>query len=134
MIEQIKRKVLKRLKELPNFESLQFVYLYGSQAYGKVSERSDIDICLFYNIDDSEKLHHLLYKISGSFPDKYDLHFFQFLPLHIRNEVFKGEPIFIKDKELVHDLARSNYKEFKEFKPRRDYILYGKAGLGDHRI
>ena len=73
--------ILKRLKKLPYFSRLEFIYLYGSAASGKKTERSDIDICLYYSIKDRQKLHKLLFKIKGTFPDNYDIQIFNLLLL-----------------------------------------------------
>lgn len=126
---EIKEELLNKLKQLPDFDQLKFIYLYGSQAGGQVTERSDIDICLYYDLKDARQLHRLLYKISGSVSDAFDIQMFQFLSLTVKREVFKGQLLYNKDKEFVHQLARRTYRDYQDFKPRRDYILYGKAGV-----
>ena len=125
----MKEEILKRLQELPHFDKLRFVYLYGSSVTGKQSKRSDIDIALYYDITDKFELHDLLFFISGSFPDKYDIHMFQLLPLYVKIEVFKGELLYTDDKRFVHDIAWKTIKEYNDFEPRYKYILYGKLGL-----
>jgi len=125
----MKEEILKRLQELPHFDKLRFVYLYGSTVTGKQSKRSDIDIALYYDITDKFELHDLLFFISGSFPDKYDIHMFQLLPLYVKIEVFKGELLYTDDKGFVHDIAWKTIKEYNDFEPRYKYILYGKLGL-----
>jgi len=116
-------------QEGPHFDKLRFIYLYGSSADGKTTERSDIDLALHYNITDKRELYNLLYVISGSFPDKYDIHMFQLLPLYIRIEVFKGKLLYTNDKGFVYDIAWETIKEYNDFEPRYKYILYGKLGL-----
>ncbi len=123
------KEILSRLRSCPNHDKLRFIYLYGSYASGETSERSDIDICLYYDIDDKRELHKTLYRISGSFPDKYDIQMFQLLPLYVQKEVFKGELLYAEDKGFVHDIARRTIKEYEDFEPRYKYILYGKAGM-----
>jgi len=125
----MKEEILKRLQELPHFDKLRFVYLYGSTVTGKQSKRSDIDIALYYDITDKFELHDLLFFISGSFPDKYDIHMFQLLPLYVKIEVFKGELLYTDDRGFVHDIAWKTIKEYNDFEPRYKYILYGKLGL-----
>jgi len=120
---------MNRLKELPHFDDLRFAYVYGSSVTGKATERSDIDVALYYDIKDRSELHHLLFYISGFFPDKYDIHMFQLLPLYVKIEVFKGELIYTDDKGFVHDIAWETIKEYNDFEPRYKYILYGKLGL-----
>lgn len=117
------------LQNCPNFDKLKFIYLYGSYASGEVTERSDIDLCLYYDIEDKKELYRTLFQISGSFPDRYDVQMYQLLPLYVQKEVFKGELIYADDKGFVHDVARKTVKEYDDFEPRYKYILYGKAGI-----
>ncbi len=106
----------------------------GSYVTGGMTERSDIDVCLYYDIDDRHELHRTLLRISGSFPDKYDIQMFQLLPLYVKKEVFKGELIYCDDKGFVHDVARRAVKEYDDFEPRHKYILYGKVGVKDAEL
>jgi hypothetical protein len=63
-----------------------------------LSELLDIDVALYYDIADERKMYDLLFLISGSVPDKYDICMFQLLPLYVRIEVFKGKLIYADDK------------------------------------
>jgi len=125
----MKEEILKRLQNLPHFDKLKFVYVYGSSVSGKATERSDIDIALYYDITDKKELYDLQFLVSGSFPDKYDIHMFQLLPLYVRVEVFKGTLLYTDDKGFVHDIAWKTIKEYNDFEPRYKYILYGKVGI-----
>lgn len=126
---KIREEILNRLKSLPKFDKLKFIYLFGSKARGEAHPRSDIDICLYYDLDDEEELYRLLLRISGSSPEKFDVEMFQFLPLYVKRDVFKGELLYTSDKDFVYDLARETYREYEDFEPRYRYILYGKAGM-----
>ncbi len=121
--------ILDRLRSCPNFDALKFIYLYGSYAAGETTERSDIDLCLYYDIEDRDELYKTLFQISGSFTDEYDIQMFQLLPLYVQKEVFKGELIYADEKDFVYDIARQTVKEYNDFEPRYKYILYGKAGM-----
>ncbi len=131
---EIKQKILKKLKELPHFDKLQFIYLYGSQATGKTSKKSDIDICLHYDIQDEKTLRKLGYKIQGNFTQKYDIAMFQQLPLPVQREVFKGKPLYLKDKNSTIDLALETSRKYKDFQKRHEYILNHKAGTGEAEL
>ena len=126
----MKDEILGRLRGCPHFDRLKFVYMYGSYVTGGMTERSDMDVCLYYDIKDKRELHRTLFRISGSFPDRYDVKMFQLLPLYVKREVFKGELIYSDDEGFVHDTARRTIKEYDDFEPRYKYILYGKAGIG----
>ncbi|MEA3458167.1 MAG: nucleotidyltransferase domain-containing protein [Candidatus Thermoplasmatota archaeon] len=119
-------KILSKIDKIPYFNKLKFVYLFGSSCNGKLTKRSDIDLCFYYDIKDKKKLYKLMFKISSVFPDKYDIQMFQLLPLYIKKEVFKGKLIYSVDREYVHDIARTTIEEYNDFKPRYKYILYGK--------
>ena len=54
--------------------------MYGSSATGKATGRSDIDVALYYDIADKNELYDLLFLISGSFLDKFDMQMFQLQP------------------------------------------------------
>lgn len=119
------KRLLSRLKQFPHFDRLQFVYLFGSAA----TTRSDIDLCLYYDISNREKLADLLFTISGSLPQQYDISMFQLLPLHMQKEVFKGQLLFARDTGFVHDVARQTRQAYNDFEARYRYILRQKAGL-----
>jgi len=84
---------------------------------------------VYYDIADKRELYDLQFLISGSFPDRYDIHMFQLLPLYVKIEVFKGELIYADDRRFVHDIAWETIKEYNDFEPRYKCILYGKAGI-----
>ncbi len=65
----MKHEIMERLLKCPRSEGLKFVYLYGSYPRGEITERSDVDICVYYDIDDKKELYHTLYNIIASFPD-----------------------------------------------------------------
>ncbi|MEA2054652.1 MAG: nucleotidyltransferase domain-containing protein [Candidatus Thermoplasmatota archaeon] len=125
----MKEEILDKLKQFLHFNRLKFVYLYGSSVTGNTTDRSDIDICLYYDVNDKKELSELFFTISGSFPDKYDIQMFQFLPLYVKKEIFKGELIYADDKEFIHDVAHRTIEEYNDFEPRYKYILYGKTGV-----
>ena len=124
-----KKKILDKIKDLPYFKDLVFIYLFGSSCYGKFTKKSDIDICFYYQIDDKKKLFSLQLKLSSIFPERYDIQMFQLLPLYIKKEVFKGELLYTSNKKLVYDIAKKTRDEYEDFKPRYKYILYGKNGI-----
>jgi predicted nucleotidyltransferase len=125
----LKEEILSKLQGFPHSDKLRFVYLYGSSARGDTTGSSDIDIALYYDIPDKKELHKLLFRISGSLPDKYDINMFQLLPLYVKIEVFKGELMYTDDIRFVHDIALEIIKDYEDFEPRYKYILYGKVGL-----
>lgn len=124
-----KEEILRRLEQLPHFDQLQFVYVFGSTAQGEVTRQSDVDLCLYYDIPHHEELAKLLFTVSGSLPQQYDVSMFQLLPVYVQKEVFKGQLLFTRDIAFVHDIARQTRQEYNDFEPRYQYILRSKAGL-----
>jgi len=122
-------RLLRRLKQLPHFDRLQFVYLFGSAAHGDATTHSDTDLCLYYDISNREKLAELLFTISGSLPQQYDISMFQLLPLYMQKEMFKGQLLFARNTAFVHDVARQTRQSYNDFEGRYRYILRSKAGL-----
>src|SRR3989338_6967491 len=86
----LKKKILTFLRQLPHYQKLQSVILFGSQSAGKAGPLSDIDLCLSYNISNTDTLRRLLYQIRGRLPERYDIQIFQLLPLTVRREVLRG--------------------------------------------
>lgn len=127
-LKKLEEEIFKKLKSMNYFDRLLFVYLFGSQNSGGARKNSDIDVCLFYDIKDKRELHKLELKIKGIFPEKYDMQFFQFLPLYIKKEIFRGKLIYYKDMKLVFDIALKTFRDFEEFEPR--YLVYVKKNYG----
>ena len=104
-------------------DKVQFIILYGSAAENRMTEESDIDICVGYD-GSKEKASKFRYDIlSRLFEDKYDIQIFQLLPLYVRKEVLKGEVLYCRDKQELYDIAYEFIREFDDFKHRYyDYI------------
>ncbi len=105
---------LRKLKEMPDFDKVKFVFLFGSVAGGKQNKLSDIDFAVYYDGNGKERFKFRL-KILTKLPDNFDVQIFQDLPLYIRKEVLKGNLIYTKDKLFVYDVAYDTIKRFDDF-------------------
>ncbi len=121
--------VANKRRALPHLDDLVFVYLFGSMAKGENTARSDIELGLFYDIERKHALHRLLYIIDGHFPDRYEIQFFQLLPLYVQKEVFQGRLTYTSDRDRVYDIAGLTSLEYEYFERRYKFILYKKCGL-----
>ena len=121
-MEQKIKLFLKKLKEMPDFANVKFVYLFGSFANNKQNKLSDIDFAIYYDGNSKERFKFRL-KLMAKLPDKFDVLIFQDLPLYIRMNVLKGKIIYAKDLTLAYDTAYETIKAFEDFKKYYyDYI------------
>ncbi len=114
-------KIIEKMKKIKNVNS---IHLFGSQVTGKTTKFSDVDICITGKLRDKEKLN-----IFKEF-SKYDVSFFNELPIWIKIRVFRnGEIIYVKDKHQLYNLLFSTIKEYEDFLPlikRRVIEKFGK--------
>jgi len=93
-------------------DRIRFIYVYGSYLQDQ-SSAGDIDICVSVESDNLERLEQ---RISGRVVDKLHVSIFENLPLQVRREVFKGELLYKRDKQ-VYDDALQTFREYDRFKP-----------------
>ena len=116
-------KVIGRLKNVEGFEKVKFIILYGLAAKERMTEGSDIDLCVYYEGDLEEMSNFRLRALAELFDDVYDLQIFQQLPLYIRIEVLGGEILYCRDKRFLYETAIKTIKDFEGFKRKfYDYI------------
>jgi len=117
------KKEIEKIKNIEEFEKVQFIILYGSAAEGGMREGSDIDLCIYYDGTPEEASEFRLSVLSTLFEDTYDVQIFQQLPLYVRKEVLKGKVVYCKDTRFLYAVARETIRDFEEFKDRfYDYI------------
>ncbi len=106
---------LKKLKEMPDFNRVKFIFLFGSYSQGKQNKMSDIDFAVYYEGDKDKRFKFRL-KLSTKLPDEYDIQIFQDLPIFVRNEILKGRLIYKTSIAFASDKAYETIKEFDNFK------------------
>ncbi len=107
---------------MPDFDNVEFVFLFGSYSQKKQNNLSDVDFAVYYKGDKKERFKFRL-KLLAKLPDKFDVQIFQDLPLYVRKEVLKGEVIYAKDLGFVYETAYETIKAFEDFKKYYyDYI------------
>jgi len=117
------KKEIEKVKNIKEFEKVQFIILYGSAAEGRMREGSDIDLCIYYDGTPEEASEFRLSVLSTLFEDTYDVQIFQQLPLYVRKEALKGKVVYCKDTRFLYAVARETIRDFEEFKDRfYDYI------------
>lgn len=88
------------------------VFLFGSYLNGNYKEFSDIDICIIGNLSEKEKK-----EILRNLPEKFDISFFDELPVWIKMRALKGKCLLLKDKEKLHSIAMNTIHEYNDFLP-----------------
>ena len=113
---------LEKLKEMPDFNKVKFVFLFGSYALKKQNKFSDIDFAVYHDGNTKERFKFRI-KLLAKLPEKFDIQIFQDLPLYVRNDVLKGKVIYAQDLTFAYDMAYQTIKEFDGFKKYYyDYI------------
>ena len=121
------RMFLKKAKEVPGFNKIKFVFLYGSYAENKQNKFSDVDFAVYYSGAAKERFRFRL-KLLSKLPENFDVQIFQDLPLYVRKDVLKGKLIYAKDLTFAYDTAYQTIKDFDHFKKYYyDYIGYEEA-------
>jgi predicted nucleotidyltransferase len=119
---------LKEMRQLTEFEKVQFIILYGSAAEERMTGESDIDLCIYFAGDRARAAkfrHKVLSRLPGT---RYDIQVFQNLPLYVRVEVLKGTPVFVRDTRFLYETATETIRDFSDFKHRlHDYT--GQAAI-----
>jgi uncharacterized protein len=120
MQEQINL-LMNNLRKMEDFNSVEFVILFGSQSQMSSSELSDYDFVIYYKGNKKQRFDFRM-KILGNLSDKFDIKIFQDLPLFVQKDVFKGKVIYSKDISFVYSLAYETLKKFNFF--RKEYYDY----------
>lgn len=103
------------IEKLKKFDEIESIILFGSQLK-KNKKESDIDICIITSklLNLQKKL-----KIISLLPEKYDISFYEDLPVHIRKEALsKGKILFTKNYYRILEFMKINdleYITYKEF-------------------
>ena len=107
-------KLLNKAKQDPEVLS---VILFGSQACGEATAASDVDVCLVLLNQRYDSLYLSRTKLEYLKMDGLDIHIYQQLPLYIRRRVIKeGKVLFVRDEELLYELAFRTAQAFEDFR------------------
>lgn len=106
--------------EVKKIKGVLAVYVFGSYVKDKMSDLSDVDICIVGEVALKNKTNILL----GKFPEMFDVSFFDELPIWIKMRVFRdGKCIFVKDKNALNLIKLLTLKEYLDFKPFIDDVI-----------
>lgn len=109
MEEEIKKAII----NISKIKRVDAVYLFGSFLTGKMNKFSDVDICVIGKLSENEK-----YRVRSEFlSDKYDVCFFNSLPIWIQMRIFKeGKMLFSRDNEKIRRMKMITLRGYLDFK------------------
>ena len=114
----------KEIEKIKKNKKILGIYLFGSYASGNQRPNSDIDICIIGRLNENDKN-----KIFRELPEKFDISFFDELPIYIKFRVFKeGKELFTRDEKKLDLIKLMTLREYRDFKPlmeRRAKEMFG---------
>ncbi|MFA5416452.1 MAG: nucleotidyltransferase domain-containing protein [Methanoregula sp.] len=125
MVKAAVRHKVRQLSQVPGFDRVRFIILYGSSLTGQPG--SDIDLCVYYDGDLPAASRFRILALSQPGQDLFDIQIFSALPLYVQGEVMKGEVVYAPDMRFVYDTAVMTYREFERFRHRLDDYTGEKA-------
>lgn len=102
-------------------DSVVFVYVFGSFVEDREVAR-DIDVCISLDSGEVSDLGVVEQRVNGRLPEEVHLSVFENLPLQVKNQVFKGELLYKRDKE-VYDKALETFRDYEFFEPLYKEII-----------
>lgn len=115
------------LSEVKSDPEVLSIILFGSHARQEGSSISDVDIAIvlmpeaYSRYELSRKRLSYLERFPG-----LDIHVFQGLPLQICRRVLKeGEILWVRDEDLLYDLAYRTIRKWEDFRPYYEMIVEG---------
>lgn len=114
------------LRSMPQFSRVKFAMLFGSQAEGKATPLSDIDIAVYYEGDKRERFAFRL-RLMSKLPEHFDIRIYQDLPLYIQKSVLRGKVLYAQDEAFVYDVAYDTIRRYEDFeKGYYEYLAQSK--------
>ena len=110
MDRKYEQPIKKIVKDLSKNKKVYSIFLFWSylKNFGNLS---DIDICIIGKLNENEKK-----KILRDSPEKFDISFFEELPIFIKVRVFKdGKELFVRNKNKIEEIKSNTLKEYREF-------------------
>ena len=103
--------VLERLKEN---KGIRAIFLFGSYAREDNHANSDIDLCIIGELSQNERM-----KILRDTDEKFDISFFDELPIYIKFAIFReGKALFCNDEDYLFLLKNKTLHDYFDFKIR----------------
>ncbi len=112
------------LDQVQGDQAILAVVLFGSQARGEATARSDVDVCVVLAPGCASLEEQVGARLRYLPLGDLDIRVFQQLPLYVRRRVLReGQVLFCRDPDTLYQLAYRTAKDFEDFKPRYRYYL-----------
>ena len=119
--------VIEKIKAIGG-DKVRFIIIYGSAVKGKLTDKSDIDLAVFYNADMQKRFEYRV-SVLGRVDNIYDIQIFQDLPIYIQKDIISnGKVIYFKNYNEIFDVFMQIIKKFEDFKPYLE-LYYSKLGV-----
>lgn len=124
----VREEIIKIIKEDFHFieinEDIMALLLYGSQITKYATLKSDIDICI---VTPNQDLHYMYKFVMHNLKnnvEKYDIRFFEELPLHLQGEIIEnGVVIICKDEPALFEYFFKYRKLWNDQKYKLKYLI-----------
>jgi predicted nucleotidyltransferase len=124
---------LNRLLEHARHDSEVLAVLqFGSRARGDAGRESDLDVCLvLFAKHPADRSSNARKRLEYLTHFDLDVSIFQDLPIYIRRRVLKeGRVLFVRDEDLLYDVAYRTAQAFEDFRHIYDAYLNQVADAG----
>jgi len=104
-------------------DDIEAILLFGSHVKGRVTPRSDIDICVVFKEISIEEAARFRIRISGDFSDKMDIQVFNVLPQRIKRSIARNHKILLKKEGFDNISFTIRYLKDEDYFIRTRQIL-----------
>ena len=119
--------VIEKIKAIGG-DKVRFIIIYGSAVKGKLTDKSDIDLAVFYNADMQKRFEYRV-SVLGRVDNIYDIQIFQDLPIYIQKDIVSNvKVIYFKNYNEIFDVFMQIIKKFEDFKHYLE-LYYSKLGV-----
>jgi len=105
-------------------DKIKAILLFGSHVRGRLTHRSDIDICVIFDKISKEEANKFRIRILGHFSLKMDIQVFNILPQKIKRSIARDHKILYKDENF------DNLSFTIQYLKDEDYFLRMKRIIG----
>lgn len=99
------------------------VVIYGSHVRGDATERSDVDVAIVSHSWGRQENMRLWKESLGKAPDRYDIHVYELLPMHIRADIAKTHEVLFGDAAAIEERFCSVRRRWQDVRHRYERPL-----------